>query len=171
MGIEDFLSRLFLLSFDVCSTAAGNLETLSKMRLVIMYWSWSSRMLKREHSNYHLCHFPHSAWDRSSLQCKIGTQHEKIQYTTITACNDNEVIQPYCDGICASDTVSKMQQRPHLILHNTGTIGKTRKHCLLFYFTEDFVVEMLDSLGKDIHAYSKNVVKFLENFLMGMMYW
>ena len=82
----------------------------------------------------------------------------------VHALTHNEITRPYFDGVYASDTLNDIQQRPRLIICNTDPMDKPGKHWLLFNFTEDSGVEMFDSLGRDIHAYSKNILKCLSKF-------
>ncbi len=81
-----------------------------------------------------------------------------------TALRENTVTRGAFGGVYPLDALRDIQARPTLIIVNTDPRDKPGKHWLLFYMSSDGVVEMFDSLGKDIAAYPADLERFVERF-------
>ena len=76
-------------------------------------------------------------------------------------CNSNT--EPYFDWIFAADALTKINEKPELIICNTDPSNLPGKHWLLFFFYDN-TVDYFDSLGKDLSYYGKEFVEFVNRF-------
>lgn len=76
----------------------------------------------------------------------------------------NEITEPFFDGIYPRDLLVDITSKPNLIICNTDTSDKKGEHWLLFFFNKDKSVDFFDSLGKNIYSYGKEIVNFAKTY-------
>ena len=85
-------------------------------------------------------------------------------YQLQEALQGNKVTQPCFDGIYAANRLNEIEARPHLIIVNTDPDYKPGQHWLLLNFLSSHVVELFDSLGKDVEDYPRPIRDFVYRF-------
>ncbi len=83
------------------------------------------------------------------------------------ALSTNRDTSPLFDGVFAVDTLQTRTTRPRLIVCNTDPSDRPGRHWLLFFWDGD-VVEMFDSLGRDVDAYDPRITTFLRHHASGI---
>ncbi len=81
------------------------------------------------------------------------------------ALKNNGVTRDAFGDVYPLDGLGELHERPTLIIVNTDPQDMPGNHWLLFYFTDDSVVEMFDSLGRDIDDYPPDIKTFVSRFV------
>ena len=79
------------------------------------------------------------------------------------ALTNNSTTEPYFDGIFPIDVISKIKNKPELIICNTDPSDKPGKHWVLFFFNNN-EVEFYDPLGNHIDFYGEEFINFAIKF-------
>ena len=99
-------------------------------------------------------------WHRTEMEEETGLNTVQLRH----AMTENGMTKRHFNGVFPVDYLKFIKNPPTMVVVNTDPSSQPGKHWLLFFRTDSGVMEMFDSLGKDLKTYSHQIQDFAQRF-------